>query len=149
MILPPDVVSLLSGTTTEDEWEVVLPLLTVDTDGYPRVCLLSRAEVEVRGTGLGCVIRGRRTTANLRRDGRALLVVVHDLSAHYVRLTLRRARDDEGSAALSVEFSIDDHEEDSRQTPLRAMTFLVTARVRESEAADFNEALLDRLSETD
>jgi hypothetical protein len=145
--LPPEAVAAVAGTTEDDAWEVVLPLLTVDEDGFPRVCQLSRAEVDIDGASVRCVVRGRRTTANLRRDRRALLVVVHDVTAYYVRMTVSRAViDEQRPGALAVEFRIDRVEEDSRHTPLRPMTFLASAWVRTQDHTDGDRGLLDRLS---
>jgi hypothetical protein len=146
--VPPGVAALLAGTPEDGAWEAVLPLLTVDPDGYPRVCLLSRAEVEVAGDALRCVVRSRRTTANLRRDGRALLLAVDGVSAHYLHLSLRReAAGADDRAALAVEFAVAAAEEDSRDTPLRPMTFLAGAAVREADRTDRNPGILSRLAD--
>lgn len=147
MTLPVEVAELAAGTTADDEWEVVLPLLTVDEDGFPRVCQLSRAEVDIDGATVRCVVHGRRTTANLLRDRRAVLVAVHNVTTYYVRLNVRRAvNDEEGPPGLAVEFDVDRVEEDSRQTPLRPMTFLAGALVRAQDRTDDARALLDRLA---
>jgi hypothetical protein len=145
--VPPGVAALLAGTPSDGRWEAVLPLLTVDPDGYPRVCLLSRAEVEPAGDAVRCVVRSRRTTANLLRDGRALLLAVDGVSAHYLRLALRRSvAGPDDPAALAVEFAVLSHEEDSRDTPLRPMTFLAGEAVREADHTDRNPTILSRLT---
>lgn len=147
MTLPPEAAALVAGTTEDDAWEIVLPLLTVDADGFPRVCQLSRAEVHIDGTTVRCVVRGRRTMANLRRDRRALLVVIHDVTAYYIRMVLRRAvTDEQRPGGLAAEFGIERVEADSRQTPLRPMTFLAGAWVRAQDHTDEDRSLLERLA---
>jgi hypothetical protein len=145
--VPPELAALVAGTTEDEEWEIVLPLLTVDEDGFPRVCQLSRAEVDIDGSTVRCVVRGRRTTANLRRDRRALLVVIHDVTAYYIRMILRReVTDEQRPGGLAVQFAIERVEEDSRQTPLRPMTVLAGAGVRAQDHTEEDRALLGRLS---
>ncbi|MGH3164643.1 MAG: hypothetical protein ACRDN0_01970 [Trebonia sp.] len=173
-MLPPEVSELLAGEPGDDAWEPVAHLLTTDEDGYPRVCLLSRAELATSsgtgsgtgtgtgtGTGLrsgsrlgsgtgagdvGCVVRARHTVANLRRDGRALLMVTSDVAAHYVRLRAREMlQADDGSGRAAVAFDVTGAQADSLGIPLRPMMFRASARVRHLEHWDSNREFLERL----
>jgi hypothetical protein len=146
-MLPDDVVALLAGGTRDGEWEPVFPLLTVDEDGFPRVCLLSRAELELDRGGLRCVLHSRHTTANLRRVPSGLLIIVHGVTAYYLRLTVRQVLREERK--MAVRFAVEAVEEDSLRTPLQAMAFLASSRVRAVETVDVNRALFDRLDGSD
>jgi hypothetical protein len=151
VVLPPEVGQLLAGQPGEDTWEPVAQLLTTDADGYPRVCLLSRAElatgeVPAGSEAVGCVMRATHTLANLRRDGRALLIVTGADAAHYVRL---RAREflaaEDGSGRAAIAFEVTGAHADSLGIPLRPMTFRASARVRQLEQWDTNREFLARL----
>jgi hypothetical protein len=152
VVLPPEVSGLLAGQPGEDTWEPVAHLLTTDTDGYPRVCLLSRAELAAGtdpATGndaVGCVMRATHTLANLRRNGRALLVVTGAEAAHYVRLGAREFLEAaDGSGRAAVAFDVTGTHADSLGIPLRPMTFRADARVRQLEQWDSNREFLARL----
>ena len=82
-MLPPEVRALLAGEPDDGAWEPVAHLLTVDDDGFPRVCLLSRAELAAGEDTVSCVVRARHTIANLRRTGQALLVVAGGEAGRY------------------------------------------------------------------
>jgi hypothetical protein len=150
-ILPAEVRELLAGQPGEDTWEPVAQLLTTDADGYPRVCLLSRAELAAGedpagGDAVGCVMRATHTLANLRRDARALLLVTGADAAHYVRLRAREILDaGDGSGRAAVAFEVAGARADSLGIPLRPMTFRASARVRHLEQWDTNREFLARL----
>jgi hypothetical protein len=149
-VLPAEVAGLLAGEPDEDAWEPAVQLLTTDADGYPRVCLLSRAELEADAETVRCALRARRTIANLRRDGRALLVVVGSQSAHYVRLRARTIVDgeDEGGG-IGIAFVVEAAEEDTLGIPLRPPMFRASSYVRDRERWDANRLLLRRLAAAD
>lgn len=65
MTLPPQVTAPVAGATEDAAWKVVLPLLTVDVDGFPRVCQLSGAEVDIDDTTVHCVVRGTTRTSTV------------------------------------------------------------------------------------
>lgn len=150
-MLPSEVAALLHGSAAEDTWEPVFLLLTVGPDGYAQVCQLSRAEIEVGpgqdGADVICgVIRARRTIANLRRDGRGLLVVVGGQSAYYLRLRAATVLEEDGGGTLAVAFAVDGSEDDTLGIPLRSMMFQSSSYVRDRERWDDNRALLRRLA---
>src|SRR6185437_9496979 len=93
-MLPTEVLQLLAGTPEAGTWEPVFPLLTADPDGLPRVCLLSRAELDAEPAVVRCVIRSRRTTANLRRTGAAVLQVVEGTASWSLLTRVGRTAED-------------------------------------------------------
>jgi hypothetical protein len=153
-MLPGEVAGLLRGGAAEDAWEPAFQLLTVGSDGYARVCQLSRAEIEV-GRGrhdaevIRAVIRAGRTIANLRRDGRALLVVVGGQSAYYLRLRTATVLAEDGGRTLAVTFAVDGADDDTLGIPLRPMMFQSSSYIRERERWDDNRALLGRLADAE
>ena len=139
---------MLAGEPGDDAWEPIAHLLTTDDDGYPRVCLLSRAELATAGTdAAGCVVRARRTIANLRRDGQALLVVTGEQAAHYIRLRVRTILGSEdGTGRAAIAFDVTGAQADALGVPLRPMTFRASAALRSYERWDENRALLERVA---
>lgn len=145
-MLPDEVRQLLAGEPGEDTWEPAAHLLTTDDDGFPRVCLLSRAELATRADGVGCVVRARHTIANLRRDGLAVLAVTGEQTAYYVRLRARTVLDvGDGSGRAAIAFDVDGAQADTLGIPLRPMMFRASSRVRHLEQADGNREFLRRL----
>jgi hypothetical protein len=146
-VLPPEVRGLLAGEPGDDAWEPIAHLLTTDDDGYPRVCLLSRAELATSGTdAAGCVVRARHTIANLRRDGQALLVVTGEQAAHYIRLRVRTILGSEdGTGRAAIAFDVTGAQADALGVPLRPMTFRASSAIRDLEQWDGNREFLERL----
>jgi hypothetical protein len=145
-MVPDEVAQALSGAAAPDGWEPVFLLLTVGSDGYSQVCLLSRAELEVTGEVICCVVRARRTVANLRRHGYALLLVVGREAAHYVRLQAGTVLAEAGDSALGIAFAVTGSESDTLGVPLRPMMFESSPRIRELERWDDGRTLLSRLA---
>ena len=152
-VLPPEVRALLAGQPDDSAWEPVAHLLTTDDDGFPRVCLLSRAELAAGELAAGadtvsCVVRARHTIANLRRTGQGLLAVAGGEAAYYVRLrvlaTLAEAEAE--GRRLAATFAMVAVEQDTLGVPLRPMTFRASAALRSYERWDENRALLERVA---
>ncbi|MFC4942994.1 hypothetical protein [Pseudonocardia sp. GCM10023141] len=143
-MLPAEVVDQLAGPPVADTWEPVFPLLTVDPGGEPRVCLLSRAELVPRSGAVLCALRSRRTTANLRRTGIAVLQVVTGTVSWSVRTRIGREIADLGG--LAVELLVTDVERDTLGIPLRPMTCLADAALAATERWDDNAVLFARLA---
>jgi hypothetical protein len=143
-MLPDEVLEQFAGTPVAGTWEPVFPLLTSDPGGEPRVCLLSRAEIEAGQTTLRCALRSRRTTANLRRSGVAVLQVVTDRVSWSVRTRVGREVADDGGVA--VELLVTGVERDTLGIPLRPMTFLADAALAATERWDDNAVLFARLA---
>ena len=145
-MLPAEIRELLAGEPGDDTWEPVAHLLTAGDDGFPRVCLLSRAELATSDGAVGCVVRARHTIANLRRDGLAVLAVTGEQTAYYVRLRARTILDtDDGSGRAAIAFDVADTQADTLGIPLRPMMFRASSRVRHLEQAGDNREFLERL----
>lgn len=126
--VPDTVVGACSGRPTIGEWEAMLPLLTLDSNGYPHVCLLSRAELDADEERVYAVIASATTIANLRASGRATLVTVDSDAATYTKLDAESTSEDGGW--LLVTFTVAAVKRDSIGIPLRPPSY----RVEESIA---------------
>ena len=85
--LPPDLVARLAGQRLEPVASKVIQLFTVDSGGWPHPALLSYFEVVAKdSTRVRLATYGNSTTsANLRRNGKATLVVIDERIAYYVK----------------------------------------------------------------
>ena len=74
--MPRDLVRALSGEAFRKRRRLVLPLMTTDPEGYPRVALLTMSEVRATSaTALTVAVKsGSRTALNLIRRGSATLL---------------------------------------------------------------------------
>jgi hypothetical protein len=82
--LPRDLHTALGGEGFRRRRRLVLPLLTTDPEGFPRVALLTMGEVRATSPSrLAVVVRARsRTALNLvRRQNATLLYLHHRLTA--------------------------------------------------------------------
>jgi hypothetical protein len=145
-MLPDEVSALLDGRPSAGAWDAVFPLLTTDPDGLPRVCLLSRAELDTDRRVLRCAVRSRRTSANLRRRGTAVLLVVGRTTSWSVRCRVGRTVEDDGG--LAAELVVTEVEADTLGIPLRPMGFQVDEGLARAERWDDNEVLFARLAAT-
>jgi hypothetical protein len=143
-MLPADVLAVLAGTPVAGQWEPVFPLLTTDAGGGPQICLLSRAEIDAEPGIVRCAVRSRRTSANLRRSGAAVLQVVEGTTSWSVRTRVGRTVTDDGG--LAAELLVTDVEQDSLGIPLRPMGFLADAAIARLERWDDNARLFARLA---
>lgn len=77
----------LDGERLEDKVGLTVLLLTIDVDGWPRVAMLSAGEVLAAGprTVRLALWPASSSTANLTRDGRCTLAMIHGGSGWYVR----------------------------------------------------------------
>jgi hypothetical protein len=95
--LPEVVRTPLSGSnlgSAETSLEA-FQLLTTDEQGWPHMALLSVGELVATGPRViraGLWLHGS-TSKNLSRDGRAVLVVIANDNAYYIRLTAQRGAD--------------------------------------------------------
>lgn len=86
--LPTTLQSLWNGQELEHKQHLAMPLLTISEDGYPHQAMVSAGEVLVvdEQTLRIALWTGTNTTANLLRDGKALLTVVVDGVSYALRL---------------------------------------------------------------
>ena len=87
--LPQSVTELLDGSDLDSKVGETFLLITVSSDGWPHVAMLSVGEiVALTPTRLAMALwRGTATGANLAREGKALLVLVLDGAGHYIEMT--------------------------------------------------------------
>jgi hypothetical protein len=142
--VPAEVIERLTGIPVPGEWESVFPLLTSDPGGEPRVCLMSRAELEAEPRRLRCAVRSTRTSVNLRRTRVAVLQVVDDTVSWSIRTRVGRVVVDDGG--LAAELLVTAVERDSLGIPLRPMGFLADAALAAVERWQDNAALFARLA---
>ncbi|HWB68022.1 MAG TPA: pyridoxamine 5'-phosphate oxidase family protein [Mycobacteriales bacterium] len=145
MQIPPEVAGLLQGIPTVGSTELVLQLLTVDADGSPHVCLLSRAQLVADDSAVRVVVYAGGTAANLDRDGRATLVVVTDGAAYYLHLAVDRREATDSLVGYTLA-----HRRYKRDavpgSELRPMTYHVTPEMPGSEDWPTTRQLLARLA---
>ena len=134
---------LVAGDVAIGQEEQVFALLSVDPDGSPRSCALSRTEIAVDGTAVHVVLHARRTTANIERAGRATLIAYDGDDIVALRLVLATTVADAGLFAARLD--IVDAETDSLGIPLRPASFVPTDALSVQEHWDRTRAALARL----
>lgn len=142
--LPDEVLAALRGGPVVGDWDPMFPLLTVDEAGYPHVCLLSRSELDARPALVVAVVVSPRTTENLRRDGRAALMVVVADAAFHCKLRMVWAQQGEHDQ-FGVAFEIVSVKRDGIGIPLEPPRFLVTGAIQWEEHWESSRRLLDCL----
>ncbi len=92
--IPPDLEVLFSGEAFRSRNRLVIPLLTVDPEGFPRAALLTFGEVRVNSrTALSVAVRaGSRTAANLIRRRTAALLYLARNRVAWVQAKAGRGR---------------------------------------------------------
>lgn len=145
--LPAPIVAALAGRPEIGSWDQAVPLYTVDSDGYPHVALLSRAEVDVAPDhgGLLAVVASPTTRGNLTARRTAGTTVVSGDTAFHLKLQVGRALEDEG--ALAVDLRLRSVKADSLGLPLRGFGFRVEAELPTLERWDRSTRLLATLRE--
>jgi pyridoxamine 5'-phosphate oxidase-like protein len=85
--LPADLLATLRGRDLERVADQVIVVCTVDERGFPHAALLSYFEVVALGAGtLRLAMYGdSRTTANVVREKRLTLILVHAHVAYYIK----------------------------------------------------------------
>jgi len=136
MTVPAALAGLLDGRPTVGTREQAFMFLTVDQAGFPHVALLSRAEL--------AVVAGRRTRANLERDGRAGLVAVEGTTAHYAKLRVVRTID--AGESIGCAMTLAGYQADTLGIPLSPVSFVTTAGLARLEDWAASDRLLRRLA---
>ena len=92
--LPRDLEKLLSGEAFAARHRLVLPILTIDPEGFPRAALLTVAEVRALSRTLLAVAvhTASRTAANLIRRQKAALYYLARNSVIWIQATAGRGR---------------------------------------------------------
>ncbi len=89
--LPPEVYALLNGTDLADKQEEAMMLITVSEDGWPHTAMLSVGEVAAASPNLLRIglWQGTETSGNLKRAGKAALVLVYQGKVNYLKLQVK------------------------------------------------------------
>jgi len=145
VILPQDVVLFLAGGPVMGSAEQVVPLLSVDANGLPHACLLSRAQLDASSAEVRTAVTSLATRANLRRSGAALILVTLGDTVHHCKLGVLRARESHG--VLLVAFEPLEHKADTLGIPLKPMTFVASPWIASLEHWDETAVMLRSLDE--
>jgi hypothetical protein len=147
VIVPGELARLLAGQPVVGATEQAFPFLTVDEGGFPHVALLSRAEIGLNpdGTEVFAAVASRRTRANLEREGRAGLIAVDGITAHYAKLQLMRTI--QSVEALGCALRVSEFKADSLGVPLSPISFGVTAEIARLDGWEASRQLLRRLAD--
>jgi hypothetical protein len=143
MIIPASVVDALSGRPDIGGTDQAFPLLSVDPEGFPHVCLLSRAELDADGEEVRAAIASRQTRSNIEERGQVSLIVVVDDASHYCKLRLKRAIEVNGRMAAS--FEMVSHKRDSLGIALSPLSYAVVESLPALEQWETSEACIERL----
>ena len=95
---------LLNGERLEEQLEKALLLITLDESGWPYVAMLSYLEVIAADDSNLRIApwNNSTTTANLRRAGKATVIVVDEEVAYYIQATAQElCRDLEGFPGMA------------------------------------------------
>ncbi|WP_433667689.1 hypothetical protein ACQP06_28480 [Nocardia sp. CA-136227] len=145
MKVPDEVRALLAGRPEAGAWDPIFPLLTVDAAGFPHVCLLGRAELAVDAERVFAVLASATTIANLRRTGRATLLVIGSSTGLYCKMSLAGAPL-ERDGLIGFEFTTAEVKYDSAGVDLLCARFRVDAGLMASERWQDSAALLAELA---
>lgn len=145
VILPQEVVLFLAGGPVMGSAEQVVPLLSVDANGLPHACMLSRAQLDASSAEVRAAVTSLRTRANLRRSGGALILVTLGDTVHHCKLGVLRARDSHG--VLLVAFEPLEHKADTMDIPLVPMTFIASPWIASLEHWDETAVMLRLLDD--
>jgi hypothetical protein len=130
MKIPDEALQALSGDATAVQTEhQAFPLLSVDEEGFPHVCLLASEQfaVEPSGERVAVSIAGRGTAANLHARRTATLVAVAGQVAHYIKCRVVDAQVVDGRAGFLLE--VQDYKADSAGVELTALAFRFSAQL--------------------
>lgn len=140
-MLSSAITKIISGDPAVNDWEPIFLLLTVDDDGFARVCLLSRGQVEVSADFIKCVVRGRRTAKNLERNATATFMVSGNAEVFYLRIRIS-SKKWHTSDTLLLTFSVISEEVDTAGVPLQPFRFFATEELRQVERWEQSKGLL-------
>jgi hypothetical protein len=129
--LPDEVVRLLNDPAAGRE-QPVLPLFTVDDQGFPHATLSSARQWWIGDERLVCVFAAGRTTRYLSQRPQALLLVTGARQAYSVRLRAARIQDTDDRRA-AVAFDVTATESDTRGVTLTPMLFQATDELARQE----------------
>ncbi|WP_433678264.1 hypothetical protein [Nocardia sp. CA-119907] len=147
MSIPEEVRQAIAGLPVIGAWNPMFPFLTIGADGFPHVCLLSRAELDTDGEYVFAVLASHGPIGNVERAGTATLMVVGQEAALYAKLVVRKRFEDDDRRGFVL--APDSIRRDTLHIPLRSPGYLATAAVAASEKWDRTARLLARMAATD
>lgn len=146
-MIPDEVREAVYGLPFPGSWDEMVTLLTVDEDGHPHVCLLSRSELDADHERIHAVVAAPGTISHLLRTGAATLVFVLWDQAIFVKADVADVIEDDGW--LGVSFVVRSVKRDSIGIPLEPPRYLVTHELAAMENWERSARLLERLSSTE
>ena len=141
--IPEEIRIYLSGKPIMGSSEQVVPMFTVDLNGFPHPCLLSRAQLDATDTEIRAAITSWGTRANIRNHGAALILVTLGDTVHHLKLGVTHAHDEKG--VLLVAFELVEYKADTLGIQLQPMTFLAGPWISSLEHWDETETMLRSL----
>ena len=144
--VPDEVRRALRGWPQVGIWEQMFAMLTVDAEGFPHVCLLSRAELEAGVSEIRGVIASQTASANIKRSRRATLMVIDPAAAWYCKLEVLGLQAKDGQP-LAAKFQVASVKRDSVDVALKPARFLPTAALTSAEDWQRSKRLLAALDD--
>ncbi len=141
--VPEEVAAYLSERPEMGRPEQVIPLLTVDSNGFPHACLLSRAQINATDKEVRAAITSWGTRANIRNQGVALILVTIGDTVHHLKLGVLRAHDEK--QVLLVAFEPIEYKADTLGIQIQPMSFLAGPWISSLEHWDETEVMLRSL----
>ncbi len=142
-MVPIQIKEFLSAKPEMGSPEQVVPLMTVDSNGFPHACLLSRAQLDATETEIRAAITSWGTRANIRNNGVALMLVTLGDTVHHLKLGVLRAHDEK--RVLLVAFEPVDYKADTLGIEVEPMTFLAGPWIASLEHWEETETMLRSL----
>lgn len=141
--VPERIVDILGGRPDVGGTEEAVLLVTVDQRGFPRLSLLSRAEVDADQTAVWFTLSGSNTPRNLARTGRATLFVIDGEVAHSCSLVVRAVAERDGMHGYAAE--VVDHRQDSAGVELTGIRYVVPDDLPSTERWETSRRLITRM----
>ena len=141
--IPDEVREFLSHKPEMGKPEQVVPLMTVDSKGFPHACLLSRAQLDATETEIRAAITSWGTRANIRNNGVALILVTLAETIHHIKLEVLRAHDQK--KVLLVAFEPVEYKADTLGIVVEPMTFMAGPWISSLEHWDETAEMLRSL----
>jgi len=142
--VPTTVIEALTGYPQVGVSEIIIPLLTVDIDGYPNVCLLSRAQVDADAEHVYAVVAGLGTKSNILSNRHATLIIFTTGVVHYCKMDAA-SLSDQGNLLCAV-FTIASTKVDGNGSlPVEAPRYIPTEAVVTFEDWGGSRAILSAL----
>lgn len=141
--VPKEVIKALDGLPEISGREAAALIVSVDVDGFPRVTLLSRAELDADERSVRFILAGRTTPTNLTRSGQATLFVVEGDTAYSCGLAVRRSIQEAGMHGYVADVVA--VRQDSLGIPLSGISYVTPPGLPSTERWAVSRRLLEQL----